>query len=84
MVQSLIECVKHFKSSCEFNSVDFNSDKVRLYEEVRKAMASHYEEKDLRPKIVHAPPKPVKDMNADEYKEYKSMLDKDKGMIRVG
>ena len=47
-------------------------------------MALHYEEKDLRPKIVHAPPKPVKDMTADEYKEYKSMLDKDKGMIRVG
>jgi len=47
IVRSLIDCVKDFKSSCEFNSVDFNSDKVRLYEEVRKAMASHYEEKDL-------------------------------------
>ena len=78
----LIECVKDFKSSCEFNSVD--SDKVRLYEEVRKAMASHYEEKDFGPKIVRAPPKSVKDMTEDEYKEHKSMLDKDKGMIRVG
>ena len=38
MVRSLIECVKDFKSSCEFNSVDFNRDKVRLYEEVKKAM----------------------------------------------
>ena len=84
MVRSLIDCVKDFKSSCEFNSVDFNSDKVRLYEEVRKAMASHYEEKDFGPKIVRAPPKPVKDMIEDEYKAYKSMLDKDKGMIRVG
>ena len=62
MVRSLIDCVKDFKSSCEFNSVDFNSDKVRLYEEVRKALASHYEEKDFGPKIVRAPPKPVKDM----------------------
>jgi len=40
MVRSLIECVKDFKSSCEFN--DFNSDKVRLYEEVRKATTLHY------------------------------------------
>ena len=39
MVKTLIDYVKEFKSTCKFNSIDFNSDKVRLYEEVRKAMA---------------------------------------------
>lgn len=34
MVKTLIDSVKEFKSTCKFNS-----DKVRLYEEVRKAMA---------------------------------------------
>ena len=49
MVKSLIDCEKEFKSTCEFNSVDFNGDKVKLYEEVRKAMALFYEESDFGP-----------------------------------
>ena len=67
MVKNLIDCVKEYKSICEFNSVDFNSDKVKLYDEVRKAMALLYEESDFGPKEVSAPQKPVKEMNEDEY-----------------
>ena len=72
------------KSACEFNSIDFNSDKVRLYEEVRKAMALVYEESDFGPNEVCAPSKPVKEMTEDEYKVYKNILDKDKSMIKLG
>ena len=84
MVKSLIDCVKEFKSTCEFNSIDFNSDKVKLYEEVRKGMASIYEESDFGPNEVCVPSKPVKEMTEDEYKVYKSILDKDKSMIKLG
>ena len=65
MVKSLIDCLKEFKSTFKFNSVDFNSDKVKLSEEVRKAMALFYEESDFGPKDVHSPAKPVKEMTED-------------------
>ena len=67
MVKRLIYCVKEYKSICEFISVNFNSDKVKLYDEVRKAMALLYEESDFGPKEVSAPQKLVKEMNEDEY-----------------
>ena len=60
MVKHLIDCVKECKSICEFNSVDFNSDKLKLYDEVRKAMTLLYEERDFGLKEVSAPQKPVK------------------------
>ena len=84
MVKHLIDCVKEYKSTCEFNSIDFNSDKVKLYDEVRKAMALLYEESDFGPKEVSAPQKPVKEMNDDEYKVYKSVADKEKQIIKNG
>ena len=34
MVKTLIDCVNESKSTCKFNSFDFNSDKVKLYERV--------------------------------------------------
>jgi len=84
IVKTLIDCVKEYKSACEFNSIDFNSDKVRLYEEVRKAMALIYEESDFGPNEVCAPSKPVKEMTDDKYTVYKNILDKDKSMIKLG
>ena len=83
MVKHLIDCVKEYKSTCEFNSVDFNSNKVKLYE-ARKTMALLYEESDFGPKEVSAPQKPVKEANKDEYKANKSIADKEKQMIKNG
>ena len=60
-----------------------SSDKVKLYEEVRKRMAAIYES-DFGPNEVCLPSKPVKEMTEDEYKVYKNILDKDKGMIKLG
>ena len=53
IVNSLIDCVKDCKGACEFNSVDFNSRKVKLYE-VSKCMAANYES-DFDPKEVCVP-----------------------------
>ena len=36
MIQSLVNALKDYKSICEFNSIDFSTDKVKLYEEVRE------------------------------------------------
>ena len=78
MVKALIDCVKDYKSTCEFNAIDFNSDKVRLYEEVREAMALVFEESDFGPNVVCAPSKD------DRRRVYKNILDKDKSMIKLG
>ena len=43
-VVNLIKCITHYKTVAEFDSRDFNADKVKLYEEVRKLMAKIYEE----------------------------------------
>ena len=41
---NLIKCITHYKTVMEFDNRDFNADKVKLYEEVRKLMAKIYEE----------------------------------------
>ena len=43
-VVNLMKCITHCKTVMEFDNRDFNADKVKLYEEVRKLMAKIYEE----------------------------------------
>ena len=39
----LIKCITHYKTVTESDNRDFNADKIKLYEEVRKLMAKIYE-----------------------------------------
>ena len=41
-MNNLIQCIANFKVRMEYNNKDFNADRVKLYEEVRKAMARLY------------------------------------------
>ena len=41
MIECLINCLKQYKCLCEFNSVDFNPDKVQLYEKVRQGKSNY-------------------------------------------
>ena len=43
-VVNLIKCITHFKTVMQFDKRDFNADKVKMYEEIRKLMAKIYEE----------------------------------------
>lgn len=84
MVECLIKSLKEYKRTCEFNAVDFNSDKVQLYEGIRKAMARINDETDFSPMNAFTPNKTIKDMTKDEYKVYKEMLDKHKSLTKLG
>lgn len=42
MVQDLLDSLSEFKSIMEFNNFDFNADKPRQYEEVRRIMSQKY------------------------------------------
>ena len=76
MVKTLIDCIKYYRSACKFNAIDFNSHKVRLYEDVRKAMALVYKESDFGPNIVCVLSKPLKEMTKDEYTNTRTSLTK--------
>ena len=44
-VDNLICCFANYKSQMEFSNKDFNADKVKMYEEVRKSTVRIYVEK---------------------------------------
>ena len=83
MIETLIKGLKEYKSVCEFNSIDFNVDKVKLYEEVRKVVASMHPS-DFGPVEAIKPGKPVKEMTKVEYENYKSMYNDDLKEIKIG
>ena len=83
MINDLIDALKNYKSVSEYNSIDFNADKVKLYEEVRKLMAvSHRESFGLA--MATAPAKPTKDMSKSEYDHYKKNYDREMDEIKIG
>ena len=41
-ISKLIQCLSNYKSHMEFSNKDFNADKTKQYEAVRKALASIY------------------------------------------
>ena len=83
MIDALISALQEYKNMSEFNSIDFNADKVRLYEEVRKILAKSYQE-DFGPQQACEPEKPVKEITKDEYDQYKAGHDLDLKQIKVG
>ena len=42
-IENLICCLANYKSKMEWNTIDLNADKVKMYEDVREAMAQIYE-----------------------------------------
>ena len=42
MVEALLECLNDLKSQYQFKGLDFESDLIRLYQEVRTMMAKRY------------------------------------------
>ena len=44
MVRELLDSLREFKATMEFNNFDFNADKPRQYEEVRRILSKKYSE----------------------------------------
>ena len=71
---NLITCFQEFKSSMEFRNCDSNTDKVKLYEIVRKSLAEKYEDEPeaAGPASVSENPfKDLDDVNEIDLREYK-------------
>ena len=47
MVDDLLHALGEFKANMEYRNVDFNADKTKQYEAVRKAMARKYSSGDV-------------------------------------
>ena len=47
MVDDLLRALGEFKANMEYRNVDFNADKTKQYEAVRKAMARKYSSGDV-------------------------------------
>lgn len=72
-----------YKVKCEFNNVDFNSDLIQMYSEVRSTLAKSFPDDFGIEKETRAS-KPLKDMTKSEYEQYKSNLEEEQSLIRKG
>ena len=44
IVEDLIDALQSYKAVCEYKCLDFNANKVKQYEEIRKNLARKYKE----------------------------------------
>lgn len=75
MVDNLLQCLLKLKSQYEFKGIDFNSDLVKLYREVRVLMASLSDIKDFGPVTVM---EIDDDLPPDEQAKAKSLIVEEK------
>lgn len=81
----LIKCLKKYKSSCEFNSVDFDADKTLQYKTLRTEMAKIFDKSDNCPfGPVEVSEKPTGELTDDEKKMYNETMKKEQQLILQG
>ena len=47
MVKDLIDALQNYKAVCKYQDLDFNANKVKQYEEIRKNLAGKYKEESF-------------------------------------
>ena len=53
IVEDLIDALQNYKAVCEYQCLDFNANKVKQYEEIRKNLARKYkQELSLELKVI--------------------------------
>ena len=81
-MEEMLQFVREYKSKCEFNGVNFEADLQSLYTEIRRCMATLYPD-DFRPESITEAEISIKDMAKEEYDDFKSVTDMEKGYERV-
>ena len=66
MHESLIEVLKDYKVSCEYNNIDFDADKTLQYKTLRKEMAKRFNTADSPFGPVDVSERPPGELNEDE------------------
>ena len=82
MVDDLLHALGEFKANMEYRNVDFNAEKAKQYEAVRKAMARRYSFGDVnlfRPQETTAIPE---DFQESQRKELEEKVKSEKALIK--
>ena len=84
MVDDLLHTLGEFKANMEYRNVDFNADKTKQYQAVRKAMARKYSSGDgdlFGPEETTAIPE---DVEESQRKELAEKVKSEKALIKKG
>ena len=84
MVEDLNDALQNYKAVCEYQGFDFNADKVKHYEEIRKNLARKYKEESFFG-IESLSEKPEEGFSTDEKKvEFCKKLQREREGIKKG
>ena len=88
-IQNLIKCLLEYKTCMAFKNCDWNADKVKLYENVRKSLAKIYEDEPEQFGPVSPSTNPHAgidddDVNDVDLKEYQIKIKTEKELIKRG
>ena len=78
-----LDALKAFKRQKLGEGLEWDSDKVVLFENIRVTLAAEWPDDFGKPETTQ-PDKPMEDMTKDEYKKYAEIVKEDKEMIRIG
>ena len=80
-IDSLLECLKNIKTCYEFKGLDFESDLVKLYTEVRSLMAEKYDRNNFGPVITT---EIGDDLSTEELAKQKAAVAEEQKLIKIG
>ena len=80
-MNALLECLKNIKACYEFKGLDFKSDLVKLYTEVRSVMAEKYDRNDFDSVITA---EIGDDLSTEELAKQKAAVAEEQKMIKIG
>ena len=88
-IENLIKCLLEYKTCMAFKNCDWNADKVKLYENVRKSLAKIYEDEPEQFGPVSLSTNPHAgidddDVNDVDLKEYQIKIKTEKELIKRG
>ena len=84
IVEDLIDALQNYKAVCEYQGLDFNANKVKQYEEIRKNLARKYKEESFFG-IEFFSEKPHEGFSTDEKKvEFCKKLQREREGIEKG
>ena len=84
MVDDLLHALGEFKANMEYRNVDFNADKAKQYEAVRKAMATKYSSGDVDFFGPEETTAISEDVEESQRKELVEKVKSEKALIRKG
>ena len=86
MHSDLINCLCEYKIRCEFNSCDFDADRVAQYQSLRLVMAKKYEYDNnlFGPVHITPPSRQLNQLNEEEKATYNAQAKLEKSLVSRG